>query len=64
MESALPRDWRWFGIDRITYQGRRMTILWDVTGDRYGLGPGLRVIVDGAEIGHSDTTSRIVTRLP
>ena len=64
VEPSVPRDWRWFGIDRITYQGRRMTILWDETGDRYGLGPGLRVIVDGAEIGHSDTISRIVTRLP
>jgi hypothetical protein len=41
-----------------------MTILWDETGDRYGLGPGLRVIVDGAEVGHADAISRIVTRLP
>ena len=64
VDPAPPKGWRWFGIDRITYQGRRLTILWDDTGERYGCGPGLRVFVDGQEIAHAKGLERIVGRLP
>ena len=64
VDPAPPKDWRWFGIDRISYQGRRLTILWDDIGERYGRGRGLRVLVDGQEGAHADTLDRVVGRLP
>lgn len=64
VDPSPPKGWRWCGIDRVGYQGRRMTILWDETGERYGRGPGLRVLVDGQEVARSDTLGRGLGRLP
>ena len=64
VDPAPPAGWPWFAIDRIMYQGRRLAIIWDETGERYRRGAGLRVFVDGAEVAHRDALGRIVTRLP
>jgi len=58
-----PAAWNWFAMDRIAYHGRLVSVVWDRTGDRYGRA-GLQVFVDGAEVAHTDTLQRIVTRLP
>lgn len=52
--------WDWFCLDNIPYHGRNLTILWDKNGDRYHCGKGLRVYVDGREVGHSDTLTRLI----
>ena len=52
--------WDWFCLDNVLYHGRNLTILWDKDGSRYHMGKGLRVLVDGKEVGHSDTLSRLV----
>ena len=50
VNPLLPADtWEYFCLDEVACQGRRLTILWDRTGARYGRGPGLRVLVDGKE---------------
>jgi hypothetical protein len=55
--------WDYFCLDRVPYHGRLLTILWDKTGKRYGKGAGLSVLVDGHEIAHSDTLSRVSGKL-
>lgn len=52
--------WDWFCLDNVLYHGHNITILWDKDGTRYYRGKGLRVFVDGKEVGHSDTLSRLV----
>ena len=52
--------WDWFCLDNISYHGHNVTILWDKNGDRYRMGKGLRVLVDGVEVGHSATLSKLV----
>jgi hypothetical protein len=46
--------WDWFCLDNVLYRGRVLTILYDKTGQRYGKGTGLRVLMDGKEVGQSD----------
>ena len=36
-----------------------LTILWDKDGSRYQRGKGLHIYVDGKEVGHADTLTRV-----
>ena len=49
---------------KVSYHGRTLTILWDKTGNRYNKGAGLRLLVDGKEIAHSETLKRLTAKLP
>lgn len=61
VNPLIPEDkWDWFCLDNVLYHGQNITIVWDKYGDRYHLGKGLRIFVNGVEIGHSDTLSRLV----
>jgi hypothetical protein len=65
VNPLLPTGtWDWFALDDVRYAGRRITILWDPTGERYGRGKGLRVFADGQEIAAADTLTRVTGRLP
>lgn len=52
--------WDWFCLDRVPYQGKHLTILWDKTGEKYKLGKGLIVLVDGKEVGRKDSLGKII----
>lgn len=61
VNPLLPEDkWDWFCLDNILYHGHNITILWDKDGTRYYQGKGLRVYVDGKEVGHSQTLSKLI----
>jgi hypothetical protein len=55
-----PGKWNWFCLDNILYHGHNLTILWDKNGDRYHLGKGLIVLVDGEKAGSAPTLSHLV----
>jgi len=55
--------WDWFCLDHISYHGKILTILWDKTGDKYGRGKGLRVLVDGIEVAKADTLVKVTATL-
>ena len=54
----------YFCLDNVSYHGCTLTILWDKTGNRYNKGAGLRLLVDGKEIAHSETLKRLTAKLP
>ena len=57
----VPRgEWPWFCLDNVKYHGRNLTILWDEDGSHYNKGKGLRVFVDGKEVGHSPELGHLV----
>ena len=57
----IPADkWDWFCLDNVLYHGHNLTILWDKNGDRYHCGKGLRIFVDGKEVGQANTLTKIV----
>ena len=65
INPLLPQGkWDWFCLDNILYHGHNLTILWDKTGDKYHLGKGLRVLVDGKEVGKADKLTKIIAQLP
>lgn len=44
----LPKGkWDWFMLDRISYHGKTITLLWDKTGKKYNKGKGFQIYVDG-----------------
>jgi hypothetical protein len=65
VSPLLPSGtWDWFALDDVGYAGRRLTVLWDRTGERYRRGKGLRVLADGQEVAASETLGRVTGRLP
>ena len=54
--------WDWFCLDNVLYHGHNVTVVWDKNGDRYHLGKGLHVLVDGQKVGHADTLTRLVCK--
>ncbi len=55
-----PLKWDWLCLDNVLYHGHNLTIIWDKNGDKYHLGKGLRVLVDGKEVGKADKLTRIL----
>ena len=54
INPLIPEDkWDWFCLDNILYHGKNITILWDKTGEKYHLGKGMQVLVDGEVVGKS-----------
>ncbi len=65
LEPLLPPDaWDWFCLDGVPYHGHSLTIAWDRDGSRYGLGAGLRLLVDGEQIAHRASLGVLEGRLP
>lgn len=55
VNPLTPASWDYFCLDPVRYRGRRLTILWDRTGTRYGQGQGLRVFADGQLVAAADS---------
>jgi hypothetical protein len=64
VNPLAPADWEFFCLDHVRYHGRWLTILWDRTGTHYGQGQGLRILVDGKEVGAADQLRRLISPLP
>jgi len=65
VNPLLPEGtWDYFFLDKVEYHGHILTILYDRTGERYGMGRGLRVMADGMEIAGSPTLGRVSGSLP
>jgi hypothetical protein len=48
IRPLAPATWDYFALENTPYHGHNVSVFWDRTGSRYGLGAGLRVFVDGA----------------
>ena len=48
VNPLLPADkWDYFCLDKVRYHGHDVTIVWDKDGNRYHVGVGLTLLVDG-----------------
>lgn len=59
VNPLAPADWPYFALDDVRYHGRRLTIIWDRDGTRYGRGPGLSILADGRLLATAPTLSRL-----
>jgi hypothetical protein len=51
--------WDYFCLDNVLYHGKILTIIWDKTGEKYGKGKGLTLLIDGKKAAHSETLTKI-----
>lgn len=63
IEPLTPDSWEWFCLDRVPYQGKLLTILWDKDGFRYNRGSGFHVLVDGEIVHTSDRPQKMSLKL-
>ncbi len=59
INPLAPAEWDYFALDDVPYRGHRVSIVWDKLGERYKLGTGLHVLVDGKRIATSPTLTRM-----
>ncbi len=64
VSPLAPASWDYFALDNVSYHGRELAIYWDKTGARYGLGAGLHLLADGAEIVSTADLGPLVATLP
>ncbi|MDD5185922.1 MAG: trehalase family glycosidase [Paludibacter sp.] len=61
VNPLLPAGkWNWFCLDNVRYHNHNLSIVWDKDGSRYHVGKGLRIFVDGKEVGHTDTLTKMI----
>ena len=59
-----PGRWDWFCLDGVPYRGHLLTVVWDATGQRYGLGAGFHLLIDGERVAFASTLKPIKGLLP
>ena len=64
IDPLAPDSWDYFALDDLPYRGHRLAVLWDKTGERYGRGAGLHVLVNGDTAASSPALSRLSVALP
>ncbi len=64
IDPLAPKDWSYFALDDVPYHGRKLSVVWDKDGTRYGSGEGLRILVEGNEIASAKTLEKISGKLP
>lgn len=64
VNPLLPTEvWDYFCLDELNYKGRVLTIIWDRSGEKYGRGKGLTILVDGKKVAHSQKLERLTAAL-
>jgi hypothetical protein len=64
VNPLAPVDWDYFALADVAYRGRQISIVWDKSGERYGLGVGLHIIANGKRIASADKLERLSAKLP
>jgi hypothetical protein len=64
VNPLVPGDWDWFALDDVAYHGRRVTIVWDRDGTRYGRGRGLMLFVNDRKVASRPDLGLISAPLP
>lgn len=59
VNPLVPDAWPYFALDDVAYRGRRLSILWDRDGSRYGRGAGLSILLDGETVARREDLGRL-----
>jgi hypothetical protein len=64
VHPLFPETWDYLALDDVSYHGHDLAIVWDRTGDRYGVGKGLMLFVDGRKLASADSVRPLTAELP
>ncbi len=64
IKPLVPDDWDYFALDNLPYRGHTLSIIWDRTGDRYGMGSGLQILVNGEPAATAPELGELTVDLP
>lgn len=63
INPQAPASWDYFALDGVAYRNHTLSIVWDRTGERYGLGRGLALYVDGQPAARAQHLGRLTAPL-
>ena len=63
VNPLVPEAWDYFCLGNVLYHGIILTIVWDRTGEKYGIGKGLQVFADGKRIAGSPSIRNISSKI-
>ena len=63
IKPLIPDDWEWFAAENIPFQGKEISLIWDKTGEKYGLGKGLILFVDKIQVEQKDKIQKIFVKI-
>ncbi|WP_258104729.1 glycosyl hydrolase family 65 protein [Marinoscillum sp. MHG1-6] len=64
VNPLVPADkWDWFALDGVRYHGKKISIIWDKDGTKYGKGAGLTILADGKQIANSTSLQKLTANL-
>ena len=55
LKPMIPESWDWFCIDRVVSNGREIRVVWDKNGEKYKLGQGFMIFINGKLVKKSPT---------
>lgn len=50
IDPIVPEEWEYFCVENVLWRGKNVTVLYDKNGDRYGMGEGFKVIINGETV--------------
>ena len=60
INPLIPNEWEWFAVDNIFHQGRKVSLVWDKTGEKYNLGKGLMVFLENKIVVKTNKIEKLV----
>lgn len=64
INPLVPEAWDYFALRDVPYHGRKITVLWDRQGKKYGHGQGLMVFSDGELMASLPKIGKLTAELP
>lgn len=63
LRPLVPKEWDFCLLQDMPFQGHVVSLIWDRSGEKYGLGPGFVVIVDGKEVHRASEIGNVAIEL-
>ena len=60
INPLIPDDWDWFAVDNISYQGEKLSLVWDRTGKKYNRGKGLMLFKENVLVAKSSKIEKLI----
>ena len=60
INPLIPDNWDWFAVDNISYQGEKMSLVWDGSGKKYNRGKGLMLFKENVLVAKSNKIEKLI----